>query len=130
MADGKLQSVREALKIQLYADGTLRDLAEDRPLAPETVVSMNFWGFAPGIFPRLQAYFENFLRNVAGENLKAECLLPVMVDDRMAAGELEVTVLESTDKWFGMTYQEDRPLVAEELKKLHAQGVYPETLRG
>ena len=76
---GRLRSVREALKIQLYPDGSLKDLAEDRPLEPDTVVSMNFWGFAPSIFPALQEYFENFLRNEAGDNVKAECLLPVMV---------------------------------------------------
>ena len=128
--DGKLQSVREALKIQLYADGTLRDLAEDRELDPETVVSMNFWGFAPGIFPRLKVYFEDFLRNEAGDNIKAECLLPVMVDHEMQAGRLEVSVLQSADRWFGMTYREDREQVAEELRKLHAAGVYPASLRG
>lgn len=49
--DGKLRSVREALKIQLYPDGTLRDLAEGTDLSPETVVSMNFWGFAPASSP-------------------------------------------------------------------------------
>ena len=127
--DGKLQSVREALKIQLYPDGSLRDLAEDRPLEPDTVVSMNFWGFMPSIFPALKAYFEDFLRNKAGDNIKAECLLPVMVDEQMKAGKLEVSVLQSADKWFGMTYQEDRPIVAEELKKLHDKGDYPESLR-
>ena len=130
MEDGKLQSVKETLKIQLYENGTLRDLAEDKELDPETVVSMNFWGFAPGIFPRLQAYFENFLRNEAGDNIKAECLLPVMVDSEMKAGCLEVSVLKSTDRWFGMTYREDREQVAEELRKLHAAGLYPESLRG
>jgi len=127
--EGKLQSVREALKIQLYPDGSLRDLAEDRPLEPDTVVSMNFWGFMPSIFPALKDYFEDFLRNKAGDNIKAECLLPVMVDDQMKAGKLEVSVLQSADKWFGMTYQEDRPIVAEELKKLHDKGDYPESLR-
>lgn len=129
VADGKLQSVREALKVQLYPDGTLKDLAEDRPLAPDTVVSMNFWGFAPSIFPALRAYFEDFLRHEAGDNIKAECLLPVMVDHQMQTGKLAVSVLHSADKWFGMTYQEDREVVAEELKKLHDQGVYPEDLR-
>lgn len=127
--DGRLLSVREALKVQLYADGSLRDLAEDRPLAPETVVSMNFWGFMPSIFPALRAYFEEFLRHEAGDNIKAECLLPVMVDSQMRAGKLEVSVLESADRWFGMTYQQDREVVAEELKQLHAQGAYPEDLR-
>ena len=127
--DGKLASVREALKIQLYPDGTLRDLAEDRPLAPDTVVSMNFWGFMPSIFPALRAYFEDFLRNEAGDNIKAECLLPMMVDRQMQAGKLEVSVLHSADRWFGMTYHEDREVVAEELRRLHEQGAYPEDLR-
>lgn len=128
--DGKLQSVREALKVQLYPNGTLRDLARDESLAPDTVVSMNFWGFMPSIFPALREYFENFLRNEAGEDIKAECLLPVMVDQQMKAGKLEVSVLHSADKWFGMTYQQDRAVVAEELQKLHQRGDYPESLRG
>ena len=128
--DGKLQSVREALNVQLYPDGTLRDLARDESLAPDTVVSMNFWGFMPSIFPALREYFENFLRNEAGEDIKAECLLPVMVDQQMKAGKLEVSVLHSADKWFGMTYQQDRAVVAEELQKLHQRGDYPESLRG
>ena len=129
VADGKLKTVREALKVQLYADGTLKDLSEDRPLDPDTVVSMNFWGFTPSIFPELRTYFENFLRSEAGENIKAECLLPVMVDSQMQAGKLEVSVLKSADRWFGMTYQQDREVVAEELKKLHQMGAYPEDLR-
>ena len=129
VADGKLKTVREALKVQLYADGTLKDLSEDRPLDPDTVVSMNFWGFTPSIFPELRTYFENFLRSEAGENIKAECLLPVMVDSQMQAGKLEVSVLKSADRWFGMTYQQDREVVAEELKKLHETGAYPEDLR-
>ena len=129
VADGKLRSVREALKVQMYPDGSLKDLAEDRDLAPDTVVSMNFWGFAPSIFPALRAYFENFLRHEAGDNIKAECLLPVMVDQQMQDGKLEVSVLHSTDRWFGMTYQQDREVVAAELKKLHEMGAYPEDLR-
>ena len=127
--DGKLRSIREALKVQLYPDGTLKDLAEDLDLSPETVVSMNFWGFAPSIFPALRDYFANFLRTEAGDNIKAECLLPVMVGDQLKRGALEVSVLHSADKWFGMTYHEDRQVVAEELRKLHDSGAYPESLR-
>jgi hypothetical protein len=127
--DGKLQSVRETLKIQLYPDGTLRDLAEDRELAPDTVVSMNFWGFAPSVFPALREHFENFLRHEAGDNIKAECLLPVMVDRQMQDGTLEVSVLHSGDQWFGMTYHEDRDRVAEALQRLHDSGAYPADLR-
>nr|WP_325297995.1 sugar phosphate nucleotidyltransferase [uncultured Dysosmobacter sp.] len=126
---GRLLSVREALKIQMYPDGSLKDLAEDRALAPDTVVSMNFWGFAPSIFPALRGYFENFLRTEAGDNIKAECLLPMMVDHQMRTGKLEVSVLESADRWFGMTYQQDRQVVAEALRRLHDSGAYPEDLR-
>jgi len=126
---GRLKSVREALKVQLYPDGKLRDLAEDRPLAPDTVVSMNFWGFAPSIFPGMQAYFENFLRSEAGKDLKAECFLPAMVQQEIDRGALDVLVLRSADRWFGMTYREDRAQVAEELRRLHSAGAYPESLR-
>ena len=126
--DGVLAQVHETKKIQLYPDGTLKDLEKDVLLDGESVVSMNFWGFAPGIFPVLQTYLEEFLRSGAGAELTSECLLPVMVDDLVGAGALRVTVLSSTDQWFGMTYQEDRPRVSEALRQLHAAGVYPETL--
>ena len=129
VADGRLASVRETKNIQLYPDGSLRDLERDRMLDPESVVSMNFWGFMPSIFPALRAYFEEFLRSENGKDIKSECLLPVMVDDLMRRGELEVSVLHSTDHWFGMTYQQDREVVAAELRRLHEEGVYPESLR-
>lgn len=125
----KLRAVRETKKIQLYSDGSLKDLTEDRELDPESVVSMNYWGFMPSIFPMLKDYFDYFLRELAGEDLKAECLLPVMVDYEMKQGNLDVSVLQSHDKWFGMTYQEDRQIVAKELKQLHDEGRYPESLR-
>ena len=81
--DEQLRGVRETKKIQLYPDGSLRDLEGDRELAPESVVSMNFWGFMPSSFSRLKDYFDYFLRVLAGEELNADCLLPVMVDYEM-----------------------------------------------
>ena len=128
MENGKLCGVKETLKIQLYPDGSLRDLAEDVELSPENVVSMNFWGFAPGMFPVLQTYLEDFLRSEAGTEWKSECLLPVMVDDLVGAGALRVTVLASADQWFGMTDQEDRPRGSEALRQRHEAGAYPEML--
>ncbi len=127
--NGCLRSIREALKIQLYPDGALRDLDTDTALDPDTVVSINFWGFTPSIFPELRTYFHDFLRSEAGQQPKAECLLPVMVGEQLHSGKLEVSVLHSADRWFGMTYREDRESVAEELRKLHAAGAYPATLR-
>lgn len=127
--NGKLTAVAETKEIQLYADGTIKDTRRDVLLNGDTVVSMNYWGFMPSIFPVMEQYFEDFLRADTGKELKSECLLPVMVDDLKAKNALEVSVLESTDKWFGMTYRADREAVAEELKALHKAGVYPETLR-
>ena len=127
--DGKLDSIQETLKIQRYPDGHLTDLDTNRDLDPETVVSMNFWGFMPSIFPALRAYFEAFLRGLPDDAVKAECLLPVMVGEELKAGRMTVSVLNSKDKWFGMTYHEDRALVAEDLQKLHEAGVYPPSLR-
>lgn len=122
---GRLKAVRETAKIQLYPDGTLKDLTENRPLDPDSVVSMNFWGFMPSIFPVMREYFEDFLRNTAGDSLQAECLLPVMADALMKAGKLEIDVLPSSGQWFGITYREDRAYVAQALKALHDSGVYP-----
>jgi hypothetical protein len=126
---GRLKSIRETKRIRLYPDGSLVDLAADRFLDPETPVSMNFWGFMPSIVPTLRTYFEAFLRKDAGTDLKSECLLPVMVGDLLQEDALEVSVLHSADKWFGMTYREDRDVVADALRQLHASGAYPESLR-
>ena len=129
--NGMLESITERTHIeQRGADAAYTEDGEHFiDLPGDTTVSMNFWGFAPSIFPALREYFENFLRTEAGENIKAECLLPVMVGDQLQKGALEVSVLHSADKWFGMTYHEDREIVAEELRKLHARGDYPESLR-
>lgn len=126
--DGLLRSVEETKKIQLMPDGSIQDLVHGRILNPETPVSMNYWGFMPSIFPVLKEYFTWFLGTLKEGELTAECLLPVMVGDLLKKGELNVSVLHSADRWFGMTYREDREHVAEELRRLHACGTYPEDL--
>lgn len=126
--DGRLLGIKETLKIRLEPDGTIADEAEG-VLPADAVVSMNFWGFAPSFFRELEMFFYDFLRYEAGDNIKAECMLPSLVGKLIGGGKLKVSVLQSADRWFGMTYHEDRQAVAEELKRLHACGVYPETLR-
>ena len=106
-------------------DGRLLGIKE---LPADAVVSMNFWGFAPSFFRELEMFFYDFLRYEAGDNIKAGCMLPSLVGKLIGEGKLKVSVLQSADRWFGMTYHEDRQAVAEELKRLHACGVYPETL--
>ena len=129
--NGMLESITERTHIeQRGADAAYTEDGEHFiDLPGDTTVSMNFWGFMPSIFDELARYFETFLRRDAGENVKAECLLPGMVGDLLEQGRLEVSVLHSADRWFGMTYHEDRQAVAAELQKLHAGGVYPPTLR-
>ena len=127
-----LVKVQETYKIKPFPDGTIRDVnfrEEGDILDPEALVSMNFWGFMPSVFPALRTYFEDFLRALPADALKAECLLPVMVGEELKAGRIEVSVLHSKDKWFGMTYHEDRQAVAQELARLHENGTYPATLR-
>lgn len=126
--EGFLESVQETRNIQLCPDGSLKVQGTDQVLDPEAVVSMNFWGFMPSIFPLLRRDFEEFLRG-AGENLRAERLLPDLVDRELRTGGLRVSVLPSAGQWFGMTYREDREAVAQALRRLHERGEYPETLR-
>lgn len=127
---GQLTTICETRNIGLLPDGTIVAMSEDTSeiLDGDTVVSMNFWGFLPSIFERMEQYFHQFLHNL-GDNERKECLLPDMVGALLDTGELNVSVLPSEDAWFGMTYQEDRPYVSAALKALHENGTYPETLR-
>jgi len=129
--NGKLTKIVETFKIKLYPNGDIRDIenGEDSPLIPpETPVSMNFWGFTPWIFEKLDAFFTDFLKNLAPDNIKGEALLPTLVGELIESGEMTVSVLHSNARWFGVTYKEDKPAVQAELKKLHDTGVYPKTL--
>lgn len=128
LRDGFLESVQETRDIQLYPDGSLRDLRTDRDLDPDAVVSMNFWGFMPSVFPILRQDLEDFLR-AAGDDPRAERLLPDMVDRELREGRMKVSVLSSAGQWFGMTYRQDRESVAQSLRRLHESGEYPQSLR-
>ena len=91
---------------------------------------MNFWGFTPWIFGKLEEYFANFLKGLAPDAIKAECLLPVFVDELMHKGELTVPMLTTDAVWFGVTYKEDKAAVVAAIRKLIADGVYSEKLFG
>ena len=129
---GMLDRVVETFHLKPCADGKIRDIQEDGDgpvYAPETPVSMNFWGFTPWLFEKLDAYFKDFLRALPDGELKKECLLPSLIGELIDRGELRVSVLRSSARWFGMTYHEDKEMVQRELQKLHDAGVYPKTLR-
>ncbi|MDO4866245.1 MAG: sugar phosphate nucleotidyltransferase [Clostridia bacterium] len=131
VVDGRMVDVDEVAKIRLYEDGRIADTSAGEPgrdLDPNALVSMNFWGFQPEIFDSMQTYFEGFLKAADPADIKAECLLPVMVHSLLEDGAITVDMLETEAVWFGVTYQEDRPLVQQALLELHAKGVYPEKL--
>lgn len=120
--NGKLKSVTETGGI-IPKGGKI--VSENGDVDPEAEVSMNFWGFSEKTLPAMEKYFEDFLKGLAPDQLKAECLLPVMVNDMLADGSLEVLAKASGDRWFGITYKEDKADTEQKLRELHAKGAYP-----
>jgi hypothetical protein len=97
------------------------------PLDDDTSVSMNMWGFTPSFFEHLTNRFETFLKaNV--HSLKAEFLIPTVVNDLISEGKVKVKVLESNEKWFGMTYKEDKEIVIKKIHRLIEKDIYPVSL--
>ncbi len=123
---GLLQTIDETHDIHYEEDH--RIVGENGGLDPQEVVSMNFWGFHPELLSAMNTYFEDFLHAIQPGDIKAECLLPVMVDDFLKAEKISVRAKSSPDRWFGITYQADRETVAAELALLHKKSVYPEKL--
>lgn len=127
-AGGMLASITEMTKIFKTPTGAEnRETDPALPLTGEEVVSMNFFGFTPGLFGHLRTAFTEFLK-VNGTDLKAECYAPKVVDDLIKAGRADVKVLESNDSWFGVTYPEDKADVVASIRALVASGAYPQNL--
>lgn len=91
-------------------------------------VSMNMWGFTPDFLDELENGFTEFLSDLKEGDVKSEYLLPSVIDQLIKANKADVSVLETTDKWFGVTYKEDKPVVVESIKRLISEGKYPESL--
>jgi NDP-sugar pyrophosphorylase family protein len=127
--DGYLEHIVELTKVErdgngarnTDAAGTVTKLTGDEP------VSMNMWGFTPQVFDQLRERFEKFLEGNSTD-LKSECYIPNTVGELVRAGRARVKVLHSRDSWFGVTYREDRPRVVESIRRLIADGLYPESL--
>ena len=127
----QLTSVVERTKIQRM-DGEVKYLDENETWVstPDTTpASMNFWGFTPDYFEYSEDFFKTFLSDPKNmENLKSEFFIPLMVDTLINGGVATVDVLDTTSKWFGVTYPEDRQGVVEKIKALVDAGEYPEKL--
>ena len=131
-AEGYLDSVTERTHIEKTAAGarfTEDDGATWTDLPGDTIVSMNMWGFTRSYLEEAWARFPAFLERTRAENpLKGEYYLPAVVSALIDEGKARVKVLRSRDKWYGVTYQEDKPTVVAALADMTARGLYPERL--
>ena len=126
--NGKLVSIEEHTKI--YREGNKAFCAcsgEPHEIALDSLVSMNFFGFAPDVFDVFGKGFKTFLDNNKGE-LKAEYFIPLALSGAMASGECTVDVFPTEAKWFGVTYAADKPGVVQKIKEMTEAGIYPNGL--
>ena len=129
-ADGYLQRVTETYEIQ-RKDGVLTACNEEKqPVSVDAGqhVSMNMWGRPPRFLEMLEGGFADFLDHLGKDAMKSEYLLPKIIDKLLAEQKARVKVLETGDRWFGVTYKEDKPVVVASIQKLIEQGVYKEKL--
>ena len=123
--DGKLIDIVETKDIMQKSDGVF---AGDVSVDPDAYVSMNMWGVTPEYIGILERGFKDFLSKLADDDMKSEFLIPIYMDELIKSGEVSVTMLETNDKWFGVTYKEDKQSVVDSFKELYAKGVYKENL--
>lgn len=123
---GNLKDVVECVKIGVSEDGTISYPSASGPkvLSPDTLVSMNMWGFKPSYFDHAERQFVDFVIEY-GHELKSEFFIPTMVDKLIKNHVLDVKILSTTSSWFGVTYPEDKKAVEIELSKLIANRAYP-----
>ncbi len=130
-ADGFLTEVTERLRIEKHPDGIrfTEDGEHWTQLPPDTIVSMNLWGFTPSFLEALEAQFPAFLDRALAENpLKGEYLLPKQVSLLLHSGRAQAKVLTSPDQWYGVTYAADKPLVEAAIRDMTQRGLYPDGL--
>lgn len=131
---GELVAIHERTRIEKRGGGIAytEDNGETWTAVPEdTVVSMNMWGFTESILRELKDRFPSFLDKGIAENpQKCEYFLPAVVSSLLEEEKAAVAVLTSADKWYGMTYKEDKPVVVAAIQKMKDKGLYPEKLWG
>ena len=130
--NGYLSNVTERTKIEKYEGGihfTEDDGATWTDLSDKATVSMNLWGFTASFLAETEARFPAFLDKVLGKNPgKAEFFLPSTVTELLDENKATVKVLHSADKWYGVTYAADKPVVVAALREMTAEGLYPNSL--
>ena len=131
---GELVRITERTRIEKRNGGIAYsedDGASWTELPGDTLVSMNMWGFTRSILDEIKAGFPAFLeKGLVSNPMKCEYFLPAVVSTLLEEGRATVAVLASADKWYGVTYKEDKPVVVQAIKKMKAEGRYPEKLWG
>ena len=129
---GELVAIHERTRIEKQDGGiayTEDEGATWVPVPEETIVSMNMWGFTSSILKELKGRFPAFLDRGLEENpMKCEYFLPAVVSKLLEEEKAAVAVLKSADKWYGVTYKEDKPVVVAAIQKMKDEGLYPENL--
>ena len=130
--NGYLETVVETHGIRLNEEGKIEhnDNGTNMVVTPESLCSMNMWGLTADFIELLDYGFREFLQTVPEGDVKKEYLLPMIIDEQLKAGKARVKILPTEDKWFGVTYKEDKELVVSAFKELIANGVYKEDLWG
>ncbi len=121
--NGNLVAVEETSGLSENSSGEVTD-ADGNLTDPDSRVSMNMWGLNSSFMNILENRFGEFLKNLGDNALKAEYLLPIIIDDLIKNGEATVKMLETEDKWYGVTYSSDKDYVSAALKKLADSGMY------
>jgi NDP-sugar pyrophosphorylase family protein len=124
--EGLLQSIVETVQIEKKPDGASAPDHDGKILkfTGEEIVSMNLWGFKQSCFSFLDEAFRNFI-NDSGMDLKSELYIPTALDRFVRSGQITIKILMTNERWFGVTYREDKPFVVESLKKMIRKGIYP-----
>ncbi len=123
-----LADITELTKIEKKGTDIVYETdSEEHPLKPNDLVSMNFWGFMPGIFEELDRRFKNFIQS-NHSNPKAEFYIPSFVNTLIKDNKAKVHVLPADEIWMGITYKEDRPFVSGKIREMVDEGLYPEKL--
>jgi len=129
--DGLLKNIVERTRIEKRPEGIAytEDGETWLPLPEDTVVSMTLFGFTPGFTPALVEDFQRFFREDVPKNPeKAEFFLPFVVNSLLESGKAQVRVLPSRDRWYGVTYKQDRQTVVDAVAQMTADGLYPSPL--
>lgn len=123
---GLLVNIVETRQIEKTPDGAQAPGLDGKMLkfTGNEVVSMNLWGFKPSCFNFLGKEFRDFI-NTSGMDLKAELDIPTSVDKFVKNGEITIKILMSNERWFGVTYREDKPFVVDSINKMINKGIYP-----